>query len=148
METTRTCRILLADDDPDDQMLARDALREAGINADLHVVDDGLELLDYLRRRGKYVKAQAPRPDLILLDLNMPRMNGHEVLEEIKKDPRLETIPIVVLTTSQREEDVVRTYALGGNSFISKPPSFPGMVDVMAALDKYWFKVAELPANP
>ena len=128
-------------------MLARDALKEANVPVDLSVVSDGLELLDYLRRRGKYVKADAPRPDLILLDLNMPRMSGHEVLDEIRKDKRLRTIPIVVLSTSNRDEDITETYARGGNSFITKPPTFPGLVEVMSALDRYWFNVAEIPVQ-
>jgi two-component system response regulator len=138
--------IVLADDDPDDRALVREALEEAGLHVDLRTVGDGTELLQYLRREGRFVKAEAPKPDLILLDLNMPRMSGHEVLEHLRADPRLKALPVVVLTTSNREDDVVRTYELGGNSFITKPSSFPGLVDVMRALDKYWFKVAELPA--
>ena len=148
METTRTFRILLADDDPDDQMLLRDAVAEAKVPTELRIVNDGLELMDYLKRRNKYVKTEAPRPDLILLDLNMPRMSGHEALAEIKADKKLETIPVVVLTTSHREEDINRTYQLGGNTFITKPSSYPGMVEVMKALDRYWFRIAEIPANP
>ena len=131
--------IVLADDDPDDQALVREALEEAGLPTELRSVADGLELLDYLRSQ--------PAPDLVLLDLNMPRMSGHEVLEEIRKDEKLRTIPVVVLSTSNRDDDVLRTYALGGNSFITKPPSFPGLVEVMRALDKYWFRLVEIPAG-
>jgi len=138
--------IVLADDDPDDRALVREALDETGLTVDLRTVGDGPELLQYLRREGRYIKEDAPKPDLILLDLNMPRMSGHEVLEELRADQRLRAIPVVVLTTSNRDDDVVRTYELGGNSFITKPSSFPGLVDVMRALDKYWFKISELPA--
>jgi CheY-like chemotaxis protein len=138
-------RIVLADDDPDDQVLVREALGEAGLPTDLRTVGDGLELLEYLRAEGRH--AGAPPADLVLLDLNMPRMSGHEALEEIRKDPRLRAIPVVVLSTSSHDDDVLRTYALGGNSFITKPPSFPGLVEVMRALDRYWFRLVEIPAG-
>jgi CheY-like chemotaxis protein len=144
-ERGRAITILLADDDPDDQLLVRDALAELDGRVDLHVVADGLELLDYLRD-GKDVNTSGARPDLILLDLNMPRMSGHEALDHIKQDPRLRAIPVVVLSTSTRDEDVTRTYELGGNSFIAKPSSFPELVEVMAALDRYWFRVVEMPS--
>ncbi len=139
--------IVLADDDPDDRALVREALEEAGLPVDLRTVGDGPELLQYLRREGRYVKEEAPRPDLVLLDLNMPRMTGHEVLDAMRGDARLRAIPVIVLTTSSREDDVVRSYEAGGNSYITKPASFPGLVDVMRALDRYWFKVAEIPAG-
>ena len=139
--------IVLADDDPDDRILVREALTEAELPTDLRTVNDGMELLEYLRREGRYATEEAPAPDLVLLDLNMPRMSGHEALEEIRRDPRLRTIPVVVLSTSSRDDDVVRTYALGGNSFITKPSSFPGLVEVMRALDKYWFRLVEIPAS-
>ena len=137
--------IVLADDDPDDRALVGEALEEAGLAVDLRTVNDGADLLDYLRREGSY--ADAPAPDLVLLDLNMPRMSGHEVLEAMRADDRLKAIPVIVLTTSSREDDVVRSYAAGGNSYITKPASFNCLVDVMRALDKYWFKVAEIPAG-
>jgi CheY-like chemotaxis protein len=147
LDSRRPITVLLADDDPDDQLLVREAIGEVSVPVDLRVVADGLELLDYLRRRGKYVKTDAPKPHIILLDLNMPRMSGHEALAEIKQDPKLQTIPVVVLTTSSRDEDVIRTYELGANSFITKPSSFPALVEVMNALDKYWFRTVEMPAN-
>jgi CheY-like chemotaxis protein len=144
--TPRPITILLADDDPDDRMLARDALDESRLANDLHEVLDGEELLEYLRRQGRYADpASAPRPGLILLDLNMPRKDGREALREIKADPDLRSIPVVVLTTSQAEEDIYRTYDLGVSSFITKPVSFEGLVAVMKALGRYWFEIVELP---
>jgi two-component system, response regulator len=146
MTSARPITILLADDDPDDRMLARDALDESRLANDLHEVTDGEELLEYLRRQGKYADpASAPRPGLILLDLNMPRKDGREALREIKADPQLRSIPVVVLTTSQAEEDIYRTYDLGVSSFITKPVSFEGLVTVMKALGRYWFEIVELP---
>ena len=139
--------ILLADDDADDRMLARDALAESRVANDLRFVEDGEELLEYLHRRGRYADpSTSPRPGLILLDLNMPRKDGREALREIKGDPSLRHIPIVVLTTSKAEEDIYRTYDLGVNSFITKPVSFDGLVAVMKALGRYWFEIVELPA--
>ena len=138
--------ILLADDDPDDRALVREALGEAGLPVDLRTVNDGEELLEYLRGEGRYAAGETPAPDLVLLDLNMPRMSGHEVLDAMRADERLRAIPVIVLTTSSREDDVVRSYAAGGNSFITKPASFNCLVEVMRALDRYWFKVAEIPA--
>jgi two-component system, response regulator len=146
MARPRAITILLADDDPDDRLLAQEALEENRLANDLHMVQDGEELLDYLYRRGKYVDpAGAPRPGLILLDLNMPRMDGREALRVIKADPDLRQIPVVVLTTSSAEEDIYRTYNLGVNSFISKPVSFEGLVEVTRALGRYWFEIVELP---
>jgi len=138
--------ILLADDDADDRMLTRDALDESRLANELRCVEDGEELLDYLHHRGAYQDpASAPRPGLILLDLNMPRKDGREALAEIKADPTLRQIPIVVLTTSKAEEDVYRTYDMGVNSFISKPVSFEGLVAVMKAIGLYWFEIVNLP---
>ena len=138
--------ILYADDDEDDRMLVHDALREARLINDLRFVEDGEQLLDYLHHRGRYTDATAaPRPGLILLDLNMPRMDGREALAAIKSDPMLRRIPVVVLTTSKAEEDVLRTYDLGVNSFITKPVTFDGLVDIMRVLGKYWFGIVELP---
>lgn len=139
--------IVLADDDPDDRALVGEALEEAGLPIDLRTVSDGLELLEYLRREGRYAQADAPEADLVLLDLNMPRMSGHEVLENMRADERLRAVPVVVLSTSTREDDIVRSYEAGGNSFITKPASFPGLVEVMRALDKYWFRLVEIPAG-
>ena len=138
--------ILLADDDEEDRMLAADALVESRVVNDLRFVHDGHELLDYLNRRGAYSDpASAPLPGLILLDLNMPRMDGREALREIKADPELRRIPIVVLTTSKAEEDIYRTYDLGANSFITKPVSFEGLVAVMREIGRYWIEIVELP---
>jgi CheY-like chemotaxis protein len=138
--------ILLADDDADDRMLARDALVESRLANDFRTVQDGEELLDYLKHRGKYADLGAhPRPGLILLDLNMPRMDGREALREIKSDPDLRQIPVVVLTTSKAEEDIYRSYDLGVNSFITKPVTFDGLVGVMKTLGRYWIEIVELP---
>ncbi len=140
--------ILMADDDADDCKMAEDALKEGRIANDIRFVGDGEELLEYLRRRGKYADpAVAPRPGLILLDLNMPRMDGREALAEIKKDPSLRRIPIIVLTTSKAEEDVFRTYDLGVNSFIMKPVSFEELVDILKATCEYWFQIVRLSKN-
>lgn len=145
-DSTKSITILLADDDADDRMLTRDALAESRLANDLRFVEDGEELLDYLRRRGKHASPQdSPRPGLILLDLNMPRKDGREALREIKSDPNLRSIPIVVLTTSKAEEDIYRTYDLGVNSFITKPVTFDGLVAVMKGLGRYWFEIVELP---
>jgi CheY-like chemotaxis protein len=138
--------ILIADDDDDDRVLVRDALSESRLANDLRFVGDGEELLEYLRRQGKYTDARSsPRPGLILLDLNMPRMDGREALREIKADPELRCIPVVVLTTSKAEEDIYKTYDLGVNSFISKPVTFDGLVAIMHGLRRYWFEIVELP---
>lgn len=137
--------ILIADDDEEDRMLARDALEESRLANRLCFVEDGVELLDFLYQRGAYAEPDAaPRPGLILLDINMPRMNGFEALREIKQDPDLRTIPVVILTTSRADEDIVRGYDLGVNSFISKPVTFEGLVDVMRALGRYWFEIVDL----
>ncbi len=138
--------ILMADDDADDRLLTKEALSESRLANDLRFVEDGEELLDYLYRRGNYVSlADSPRPGIILLDLNMPRKDGREALEEIKADADLRQIPVVVLTTSKVEEDIYRTYDLGASSFITKPVTFDGLVDVIGALGKYWFEIVELP---
>ena len=139
--------ILMADDDTDDQLLAKEALTEARLANALYFVKDGEELLDYLHNRGKYAEQPSPRPGLILLDLNMPKMDGREALKEIKEDAELRRIPIVVLTTSTAEEDILRTYDLGVNSYITKPVTFEGLVEVMKSLSKYWFEIVELPQD-
>ena len=144
--TPRPITILIADDDADDRMMASEALEESRLANDLRFVEDGEELLDYLYHRGRFAGADdSPRPGLILLDLNMPRKDGREALREIKSDPQLRSIPIVVLTTSKAEEDIYRTYDLGVNSFITKPVSFDGLVSVMKAIGRYWFEIVELP---
>ncbi len=140
--------ILMADDDDDDRLLTRDAVAEAGLEGDLHFVANGEELLDYLCRRGKYQQpTAAPRPGLILLDLNMPLKDGREALREIRADPELRRIPVVVLTTSKADTDIGAIYDLGANSFISKPFQFEALVSVMKSLSSYWFKTVELPVT-
>lgn len=138
--------ILMADDDEDDRVMTRDALETSRLGNELRFVVDGEDLMDYLHRRGAYAPpAVAPTPGLILLDLNMPKKDGREALAEIKADPRLRRIPVVVLTTSKTEEDIVRTYDLGVNSFITKPVTFAGLADVLHAWSHYWFEIVELP---
>jgi CheY-like chemotaxis protein len=140
--------ILYADDDAEDRMLVKDAWEENRLANDLHFVEDGEELLDYLRRTGKFAHLNgSPLPGMILLDLNMPRMDGREALQAIKADPRLRSIPVVVLTTSKAEEDILRAYDLGVNSFILKPVTFDSLVDLTKTLSKYWFEVVELPPS-
>ena len=140
--------ILIAEDDLDDRLLTKEALVEARLSNDLRFVGDGDELLDYLRHRGHYRDpASSPRPGLILLDLNMPRKDGRETLRELKSDPDLRHIPVIVLTTSRSEGDVRRCYELGGNSYITKPTSFNGLVETLIALGKYWLEIAELPLD-
>lgn len=138
--------LLMADDDPDDRLLTKQALAENRLANDIRFVEDGEELLDYLFRRGPYSSPdKSPRPGLILLDLNMPRKDGREALAEIKADPSLRNIPVVVLTTSKAEEDICRSYDLGVNSYITKPVSFDGLVEVMKTVGQYWFEIVELP---
>jgi CheY-like chemotaxis protein len=140
--------ILYADDDAEDRMLVKDAWNESHVANEMVFVEDGEELMDYLHRRGKYAQlAGSPLPGLILLDLNMPRKDGREALKEIKSDPRLRAIPIVVLTTSKAEEDIFRAYDLGVNSFIVKPVTFQSLVDLTLALNRYWFEIVELPSR-
>ena len=148
--TNATCKnpitILMADDDQDDCLLVSKAFKASRLCNDLRFVKDGEELMDYLHQRGKYAdKALSPRPGLILLDLNMPKKDGREALREIKRDPDLRAIPIVVLTTSKEEEDVLRSYDLGANSYVTKPVTFQGLVDVVKSLGTYWFEIVELP---
>jgi CheY-like chemotaxis protein len=144
---TQPITILMADDDADDRLLTRDAMRDARVANDLWFVQDGEELMDYLFRRGCYAEpSSAPRPGLILLDLNMPKKDGREALREIKGDPDLRRIPVVVLTTSKAEEDVYRSYDLGASSFITKPVTFEGLVELMKAIGQYWIEFVELPS--
>lgn len=137
--------ILMADDDADDRLLCQQALEESRVLNDLYFVEDGEQLMDYLNRRGKYASIDAPRPGLILLDLNMPRKDGREALREIKANPDLRRIPIVVMTTSQAEEDIFRSYDLGANSFVTKPVTFDRLVDLMRALGHFWVEFVEFP---
>jgi CheY-like chemotaxis protein len=137
---------LMADDDPDDRLLTQRALREYRLMNGMMFVEDGQELMDYLRHQGKYSDpASSPRPGVILLDLNMPRKDGREALMEIKADPELRMIPVVVMTTSRAEEDVVRSYNLGVNGYVTKPVTFQRLVEVMKTLAIYWFEIVRLP---
>jgi len=142
----RGITVLMAEDDADDRMLARDAWEESRPASELKFVEDGEQLLDYLRHRGRYTgRNAAPPPSIILLDLNMPKKDGREALREIKTDPLLKKIPVIILTTSRAEEDVTKSYDLGVNSFIVKPARFESLVEVMRCLAEYWFGVVELP---
>jgi CheY-like chemotaxis protein len=146
MSAAHTPTILIADDDPDDRMLVRDALAETKFGDLVRFVEDGQELLDYLRRQGKYIDpALSPTPGIVLVDLNMPRMDGRTAIAAIKSDPSLRHIPITVLTTSSADEDIFRSYHLGVSSYITKPVSFDGLVRVMKSLGQYWFETVELP---
>ena len=138
--------LLMAEDDADDRLLVKEALEESRVLNVLHFVEDGEQLLDYLRRQGRYADPESsPRPGLILLDLNMPRMDGREALRAIKADPELRRIPIVVMTTSKAEEDIFRSYDLGASSYITKPVTFDRLVELMKTLGHYWIEFVELP---
>lgn len=140
--------MLLAEDDLDDRYLISEALDESGVENQLFIVENGEDLLDFLKNRGKYVdKEKYPRPGLILLDLNMPLMDGREALAEIKNDPNLRRIPIIVLTTSQKEEDIQDTYAMGITGYITKPMTFSGLVEVMKSVGNYWLQSVTLPSQ-
>lgn len=139
-------RILVADDDADDRMMIKDAFEESKLSNPVDFVEDGVQLLEYLRREGPYQKLVGlPYPGFILLDLNMPRKDGRTVLKEIKSDPVLHRIPIVILTTSKAEEDIIKTYNLGVNSFICKPVSFEKLVDIVKTVGHYWIEIVALP---
>lgn len=142
--------ILICDDDADDRLLTHRALEDAHVSNAVKFVEDGEQLLDYLYQRGEYAgeTGAAPRPGLILLDLNMPNMDGREALKVIKGDETLRDIPVVVLSTSGLDEDIVRSYQLGVNSFITKPVTFSGFVDAMNVLGRYWLEIVELPPTP
>ena len=146
MKVSETIRILIADDDEDDRMLIEDAFAEARLNNPIDFVTDGEDLMDYLHRRGGYEHLKdVSHPGLILLDLNMPKKDGRTALKEIRADEYLRRIPIVVLTTSKSDEDILRTYNLGVNSFITKPVRFEGLVEVVQVLSKYWIEIVALP---
>jgi len=147
-ENRKPINILLAEDDEDDYLLIAEALKESRLANRMFWVKDGEQLLDYLHRRGNYADpAESPVPGIILLDLNMPRKDGREALEEIKSEPALRRIPIIILTTSQAEEDILRSYDLGVNSFIRKPVQFEDFVEMVKVLGKYWFEIVELPGG-
>ncbi|KWR91574.1 response regulator [Cupriavidus sp. IDO] len=135
--------ILLVEDSPTDVMMTREALEYYKVLNPLHVVEDGVEAMEYLRREGKH--GAAPRPGLIILDLNLPRKSGREVLEDVKKDPALMNIPVVVLTTSKSEEDVARSYGLYANCYITKPVDFTKFMDVVRSISEFWFGIVTLP---
>lgn len=144
--SSKPITILMADDDADDRLMTREAFEESRVANDLRFVENGVELMDYLYHRGKYSDpADSPRPGLILLDLNMPKKDGREALQEIKADPELKRIRIVILTTSKAEEDIYRTYDLSATSYITKPVTFARLVDVVKALGEYWLEIVELP---
>ena len=143
---TQPITILMADDDADDREMTREAFAQCRLKNDLRFVEDGAELLDYLYRRNKYADAAlAPRPGLILLDLNMPKLDGRQALREIKADPRLKNIRVVVMTTSKAEEDILRTYDLGAESYVNKPVTFNALVETIATMGRYWLQIVELP---
>ncbi|MFZ4796359.1 MAG: response regulator [Bacteroidia bacterium] len=145
---SKSLHLLIAEDDEEDRMLTQEALKESRLKNTVHFVEDGEYLMDYLNNRGKYSdKVKYPTPGFILLDLNMPRKDGREALKEIKSDELLRRIPVIILTTSKAEEDIIRSYNLGVNSFITKPVTFEGLINVMKALGNYWLEVVELPRN-
>jgi CheY-like chemotaxis protein len=140
--------ILLVEDDPADQELTRRAFEEGQILNRLEIVNDGIEALEYLKRTGRHADpARAPRPDLVLLDLNLPRLDGRQVVQAMRADPALRRIPVVVLTTSHQEEDILQAYELGANSHIAKPEDMDSFVSALRSLDRYWFEVALLPPS-
>lgn len=142
---TRPIEVLLVEDNPGDVRLTREALKEGKVHNNLHVAPDGVEALAFLRREGRY--ADAVRPDLILLDLNLPRKGGREVLEEIKGDPALRHIPVVILTSSSAEQDIARAYDLHANCYISKPVDLDQFITVVKSIEDFWFTVVKLPSQ-
>ncbi len=138
--------ILLVEDSPGDVRLTQEALRDAKMKNTLHVASDGLEAISFLRRQGKH--ANAPRPDLILLDLNLPKKSGSEILEEIKLDPSLKSIPVVILTTSAAEQDILQSYQLHANCYITKPVDLDQFLKVVKTLDNFWLTIVKLPSDP
>lgn len=148
MNDFKSINLLIADDDEEDRMLIKEALEESRLRNDIQFVEDGEELMDYLHHRGKFTdETKYPTPGLILLDLNMPKKDGREVLKEMKKDKSLKYLPVVVLTTSKAEEDIIKSYDLGVSSFITKPVSFNALVETMKTLSSYWFNIVELPVK-
>ena len=141
----RPVEILLVEDNPGDERLTREALKEGKVYSNLHWVKDGVEAMEFLRRQGRY--SSVPRPDIILLDLNLPKKDGREVLQDIKNDPDLKRIPVVVLTTSKAEEDVLRTYNLHANCYVTKPVDLEKFIVVVKSIDVFWLTVVTLPPN-
>ena len=145
VERNGPIEILLVEDNPGDVRLTKEALKEGKVYSNLHTVKDGVEAMEYLRREGKY--KDVPRPDIILLDLNLPRKDGREVLEEIKRDDKLKRIPVVVLTTSKAEEDVLKSYNLHANCYVAKPVDLEKFIVVVKSIDIFWLTVVTLPPN-
>jgi two-component system response regulator len=144
----RAVTILMADDDADDRKMAQEAFAESCLGNDLRFVEDGEELLDYLYRRGKYADpTTSPRPSILLLDLNMPRKDGREALQELKADPQFRALRVIILTTSKAEEDILQSYDLSATSYITKPVTFEGLLEVIRAMGRYWLEIVELPDN-
>ena len=137
--------ILIADDDSDDRMFLEQAMRQNGYQQDIRFVEDGEELMEYLRRQGRYNEHNAPWPNMLILDLNMPRKNGFQALAEIKDDPKLRRLPVIVMTTSSADEDIARTYNSGVNSFVTKPFNFNRLVEMVGTLKTYWMDTVKLP---
>jgi CheY-like chemotaxis protein len=147
MDDRKSIHIVMAEDDPDDRMLTRRALKKSRLVNTFNTVEDGEELMDYLYQRGAYEDAEVPRPGVILLDLNMPRMDGREALQRIKSDADLRRIPVIVLTTSEAEQDIIESYDLGVNAYVTKPVTFEGLVDAIQALGDFWFEIVKLPSE-
>ncbi len=142
----KTIEILLVDDSPGDVRLTREAFEDTKVHVNLHVASDGVEAMAFLRREGEH--ANNPRPDLILLDLNLPKKDGREVLEEIKRDPSLKIIPVVILTTSASDEDILRSYRINANCYITKPVDLEGFLNVVRGIDNFWLAIVKLPREP
>ncbi|MDX1661783.1 MAG: response regulator [Gemmatimonadota bacterium] len=145
IEGAEPAEVLLVEDNPGDVELTREALAESKVAVNLSIVPDGVEAMAFLEREGEY--ADAPRPDLIILDLNMPRLDGREVLKRIKDDRALSTIPVVVLTTSEAEEDVLESYELHANAYVNKPLDFDRFTDIVRRIDEFWFTIVRLPGD-
>ena len=145
LSETKPIEILLVEDSPSDAALTMEALKEGKIANRLTHVEDGVEAMDFLRQKGKYAKAS--RPDLIMLDLNLPRKDGREVLAELKNDPELKLIPIIVLTTSRSDKDILQSYRLNANCYITKPVDFPNFIEVVKSIEQFWLTVVTLPRN-
>ncbi len=139
--------IIMADDDADDRLLTQSAFEENQISNPMHFVENGQELMDFLQRKGKYNALNHPLPSLILLDLNMPKMDGREALREIKADPDLRKIPVLILTTSKSEKDIVESYSLGASCFISKPANFEQLLEVVKNIGRFWLETASIPGH-
>ena len=141
----RQIEVLLVEDDPGDVLMTKEAFDDYKVKNQLHIVSDGVEAMAFLRREGEH--ASAPRPDLVLLDLNLPRMDGREVLQAVKSDPELASIPVVVLTTSEAEEDVLRSYSLHANAYVTKPVDFERFIAVVRQIDDFFVTVVRLPSR-